>query len=407
MTRRGLRRVARQNRRDAQLEARVDREAHVALAREERFHGGMVRVVAMPQDRHEIAVIAPDGPRLLAVAAGDSHRRLVVVEAAQSGFAVALDERRVAGAPIRARRQIAEQVEPGSTERVTSRAAIGARRGQRDTNLVVRRSGLCQRGLIVAGDGQPLAVEDRPLRNLPRGIQHARIVLIPARPVGLYPKMRSDRDIVGAKHLDAHQSGNQDHGHGAKGGAQPPHRRTERRQIGRRRSIGSNRGQQSQSGEVGDHGGTAEAEERRHDTRERHEAQHAGRHQQDRRGEAQRENRRQEEAVVRRRANGSRETAPQQRQEERRNREEAAETEVLADRGKHEVGVARRQIPAVAETGPCTPRTSGGDRPEGVRDLVAAAGSVVPKRLPHAHAIGERRGNVEAIPDVEPGAQQG
>src|SRR3972149_6544040 len=52
----------------------------------------------------------PPAPRAPAVAIGDADRGLVIVEAAQPGFAVALDQRCVARAPVRPRGHVAEQV---------------------------------------------------------------------------------------------------------------------------------------------------------------------------------------------------------------------------------------------------------------------------------------------------------
>ena len=44
--------------------------------------------------------------------------------------------------------------------------------------------------------------------------------------------------------------------------------------------------------------------------------------------------------------------------------------------------------------------------PDGVRDLIAAGDRVVPRRLPHPHAIGERGGDLQAIAQVEAGGEE-
>ena len=78
----------------------------------------MVRLMAMAQHGEQIAVVAADRPAWMPVAIDDPHGPLAIVEAAQARLAVALDEGRVAGPPVRARRDVAEQMERLAAERV-------------------------------------------------------------------------------------------------------------------------------------------------------------------------------------------------------------------------------------------------------------------------------------------------
>ena len=85
---------------------------------------------------------------------------------------------------------------------------------------------------------------------------------------------------------------------------------------------------------------------------------------------------------------------------------EPDEAQLLADRGQREVGVAGRQIARLAQAESGAEDAAGGERPHRLRHLIAAADGVVPRRLPHRHAGGQRFGDVQPVADVEAGDQQ-
>ena len=98
----------------------------------------MVRLPAMPDERHHGRVVAPDRQRRPALAVGRRDGRGVIVEAAQQIFGIALDVGRVGGTPVRARVHVTQQMEriagPRGVARARpdsgtqSRAAVRARR---------------------------------------------------------------------------------------------------------------------------------------------------------------------------------------------------------------------------------------------------------------------------------------
>ena len=74
---------------------------------------------------------------------------------------------------------------------------------------------------------------------------------------------------------------------------------------------------------------------------------------------------------------------------------------LLADGREDQVRVARRQIARVPEAETRSRDSTRRHGPECVRNLIAAGNRVVPRRLPHAHAIGQRLRHVQNVPDVE------
>ena len=78
------------------------------------------------------------------------------------------------------------------------------------------------------------------------------------------------------------------------------------------------------------------------------------------------------------------------------------DSELLADGRQDEIGVPSRQVPRVAEPEAGARRSRPmRERPDRMRHLVAARGRVVPRRLPHAHALGQRVRHVQPIADVK------
>ena len=113
----------------------------------------------------------------------------------------------------------------------------------------------------------------------------------------------------------------------------------------------------------------------------------------------------QEEPVVGRRPARGAQRAPDERGIERGDREHADRAKVLPHRREHEIGVTGWQVARVTEPEAGAHRTAGRERPQRLRDLIAAARGVVPRRLPHAHAIGERGRDLEAVAEVEAGGE--
>ena len=83
--------VRRDNRGEAELQVRIDRQPHVARLASQTGERGAVRIIAMPQRRHELAIVTPDRQHRLAGHVRGVHGRRVIVEAAQPIFGIALD----------------------------------------------------------------------------------------------------------------------------------------------------------------------------------------------------------------------------------------------------------------------------------------------------------------------------
>ena len=179
------------------------------------------------------------------------------------------------------------------------------------------------------------------------------------------------------------------------------HRHAERLEIARGVTIGADRRQHAQRTEVRDHRRPAVAQKRRHDARERHHAKDAGRHDQHRHDQKQRERGAEEETVVVSREPCDAEAAPGEERVQHGNQKHACSAELLADRRENQIGVAGRQIARVAQTEPGAKRSAGRQSPDRVRHLIAARNGVVPWRLPHAHALRERLRDMQAIADIE------
>ena len=94
------------------------------------------------------------------------------------------------------------------------------------------------------------------------------------------------------------------------------------------------------------------------------------------------------------------------RVESRSTSRDADEAELLADRGEHEVGVPLRDRVRAAESRAGAPRAAGRQRPQPVRDLVAAGHAVVPRIEPDHHALPHRRRHVRSSsrPRIRPAA---
>ena len=155
---------------------------------------GMVRLVAMPQHRHELAVVAADRQHRPAGRVGRLHDRRVIVEAAQPIFGVALDVRRVRRAPVRrasARRRAGET--RGRRADSSARRDPDTRRSSETPSLLRTpaaraRSRADRRSRAAARAGR------RSSRAGAAGrVEHARVVFEPAPAVGLDAEMRLRR----------------------------------------------------------------------------------------------------------------------------------------------------------------------------------------------------------------------
>ncbi len=73
--------------------------------------------------------------------------------------------------------------------------------------------------------------------------------------------------------------------------------------------------------------------------------------------------------------------------EQQRDHQHARVAELLADGRHHQVRVPGRDHSRIALSRARSKRSAGGERPVGVRDLIAAANVVVPRRGPHRDAV--------------------
>ena len=85
-----------------------------------------------------------------------------------------------------------------------------------------------------------------------------------------------------------------------------------------------------------------------------------------------------------------RKPAPRQHGKQHGDRHESSRAELFSNRREDRVGVAGRKIAGIAEAEPGPQQSARRHRPQRVSDLIAAGNRVVPGRLPHPHAIGER-----------------
>src|SRR5207237_1635374 len=93
-----------------------------------RFHRWIVAIVTMTEKRHEVAVVAAQRRSWRPIPLRSRDDRLVVVEATEPRFVVALYERGVRRAPVATGLRVAEQVEGEATERIAPPHGVGTRR---------------------------------------------------------------------------------------------------------------------------------------------------------------------------------------------------------------------------------------------------------------------------------------
>jgi len=94
---------------------------------------------------------------------------------------------------------------------------------------------------------------------------------------------------------------------------------------------------------------------------------------------------------------------PHQEAERGERRSDSDKADVLAERGEHQVGVSGRNHLRVADAWSKAADAAGGQRPERVRDLIAARQRVLPRIDPHRHSLRHRAGDAERVADDESG----
>ena len=202
-------------------------------------------------------------------------------------------------------------------------------------------------------------------------------------------------------HLNVDQHSDQRRGGCGQSGDEPSNRLAKGREIGRRTRVRVDGAQHAEGSAVRGHRRTAVAQKRRHHAGERGDAHHAGRHHQDRNDQEERERVREKEAVIVRRRTADAKAAPGDDAVRKGYENQSHDAELLADGGQHEIRVARRQIPCVAEAEAGAKRPACREGPNRLSDLVSAGDGVVPGRLPHSDALGKRMRDVQPIPDIE------
>ena len=160
--------------------------------------------------------------------------------------------------------------------------------------------------------------------------------------------------------------------------------------IGHRKNNGERR-------EVGDHRRASEAEKRRDDAGERNESQDASGDEDQLQGHDQIEAGDQEERIGVGRVQGRAKAAPDEDPVEREDRGEAEEAELLAGSGENQIGVSGGQQRGTAASRTGAYQSSRGERPDRMRDLVAAGDHVSPGRMPHVDALGDGGRKVHAV----------
>ena len=182
----GLFELVAQNLRHFHFEPRIDRHVHVARPVEHLAHFGVLRVVAMPQQRNQLAIIvAQHLVHLAGLGILHLHQRGPVVVAAQPPGLIALHERCVGGAPALARPQVAQQVEHQPAERIMPAFAARAGLVDIDSQSLVIGAMFFQQVPIAGRQRQPVAVVDGALGNIAHHFLQPRVVLIAPRAIGL------------------------------------------------------------------------------------------------------------------------------------------------------------------------------------------------------------------------------
>ena len=338
----GPRGGALENLRDTQLQPRVEGGPHVALPGYQCGHRRMLWLMAVAQHRHELTIVAAHGAHGRAVCRCRRHRHLVVVEPAQPVVGVALDVGAVAGAPVVARVGVAQHVERGAADRVAPAHGFHAGTVGRGAELLVRRSRSPRELRVAGGQHAAGAIEHIAAGQRTYEIHHPRVVLIAGDAVGLHAEVRLDHVLIGAHQLHVEQDTNEDQRRESERAAEIPHRHLERLGAFTAAAVRGNRGEDAEPGEVGHHGRSAVAEERRDHARERDDAEQAAGHQQHRRDQEQRHRRGEEEAVVIGGAHGNAEAAPRDRRIEHGHGQQPNQAQLFADRGQRQIGLPRR-----------------------------------------------------------------
>ena len=270
-----------QNCRHLHLQPRVDRHAHVALAIEHLADLGILRIVEMAQQRHQLAIVVTNHARHLAIGLFHVDQRGPVVIAAQAARFVALHEGGVAGAPSQARAQVAEQIEHQAAEGIV--AAVAARAGAVDVDAESLVIGAAPGEFVpvAGGERQPVAIVDGAHGYLAHHFLETRIVLIPPRAIGLQHQGSLSHGRRAVHHLHVPRLGQHDGAGDGENGAHRHRHAAERRGGVVLPAAMRDRLQDSQHREIRQHGRAAVAEERRHHAGERHHSERPAGNQQE------------------------------------------------------------------------------------------------------------------------------
>ena len=158
----------------AELQADVDGEMDVAVARQD---AGERRVAGL-------------------VAVADQGRELGVLVAAQLLVGIVLDQGGVGRVEVLAGAQVADQVRGGGAERVVARFEAGAGAVERDAERFVLGAAALQVGPVAGGERDAVAVVDVAARDLARDGIQARVVLRALDAV-LFEGLRVAGEVVG------------------------------------------------------------------------------------------------------------------------------------------------------------------------------------------------------------------
>ena len=129
---------------------------------------------------------------------------------------------------------------------------------------------------------------------------------------------------------------------------------------------------------VREHGRAAVAQKRRHDPRQREEAQQPAGDDERLHHQPERHAHRQQRRKVAGRPQRHAKAPPAQQTVQREDDQQSDQPELLADGGEDEVGVAGWNQLRIAQTRTGAPRRTGGQRPQPLRNLIAARYAVVP-----------------------------
>ena len=173
------------------------------LRLEKRLHRGMVRLIPVPQERDQIAIIAANGHQRAARQVPRLDGARAIVEPSKVILRVSLDVRGIRGGPVSAARRVAEHMECRATKRVAPLVDVNRTTRYVDAVLLIRLARAACHGAIACRKRQTSSMVHGASRNQRSHVEHTRVVLKSAHAVRLDTKVGLNDVTVASENLDA------------------------------------------------------------------------------------------------------------------------------------------------------------------------------------------------------------